>query len=117
MVPHREPFRVTYNTKENDISQEINKLLKKKVIVQTIAEKGDFFSPVFLPAKKDESYRMILNLKKLNKYIDSKHFKMESLQNVLHMIKSGVWMASVDLQDAYYSVPIHEEYQKKLKFL
>ena len=42
---------------------------------------------------------------------------MESLQNVLHMIKSGVWMASVDLQDAYYSVPIHEEYQKKLKFL
>ena len=49
VAPHREPFRVTYNTKENDIiSQEINKLLKKKVIVQTIAEKGDFFSSVFL---------------------------------------------------------------------
>ena len=42
---------------------------------------------------------------------------MESLQNVLHMVKSGVWMASVDLKDAYYSVPIHEEYQKYLKFL
>ena len=117
-APHREPFRVTFNTKENGIiSKEISELLKEKVIVQTIAEKGDFFSSVFLRAKKDESYRMILNLKKLNKYIDSKHFKMESLQNVLHMIKSGVWMASVDLQDAYYSVPIHEEYQKKLKFL
>ena len=110
--PHREPFRVTYNTKENDItSQEINKLLKKKVIVQTIAEKGDFFSSVFLRVKKGESYRMILNLKKLNKYIDSKHFKMESLQNVLHMVKSGVWMASVDLKDAYDAVLIHEEYQ------
>ena len=24
---------------------------------------------------------MILNLKKLNEYIDSKHFKMESIQN------------------------------------
>ena len=55
---------------------------------------------------------MILNLKKLNKYIDSKHFKMEYLQNVLHMVKSGFLMASVDLKDAYYSVPIHEEYQK-----
>ena len=55
---------------------------------------------------------MILNLKKLNKYTDFKHFKMESLQNVLHMVKSGVWMASVDLKDAYYSVLIHEEYQK-----
>ena len=96
------------------MSQEINKLLKKKVIVQTIAEKRDFFSSVFLRVKKGESYRMILNLKKLNKYIDSyilKHFKMESLQNVLHMVKSGVWMASVDLKDAYDAVLIHEEYQ------
>ena len=59
---------------------------------------------------------MILNLKKLNEYIDSKHFKMESLKNVLHMVKSEVWMASVGLKDAYYSVPIHEEYQKHLKF-
>ena len=118
MAPHREPFQVTYNTKENDIiSQEITKLPNEKVIVQTIAEKGNFFSSVFLQAKKDESYRMILNLKKLNKYIDSKHFKMESLQNVLHMVKSGVWMASVDLKDAYYSVPINKDYQKYLKFL
>ena len=33
------------------------------------------------------------------------------------MVKSWVWMASVDLKNAYYSVPIHEEYQKYLKFL
>ena len=31
---------------------------------------------------------------------------MESLHNVLHMVKSGVWMASVDVKDAYYSVPM-----------
>ena len=31
---------------------------------------------------------MILSLKKLNKYIDSKQFKMESLQNALHMVRS-----------------------------
>ena len=55
VAPHRGPFRVTHNTKENDIiSPEISKLLKKNVIVQTIAEKEDFFSSVFLRAKKDE---------------------------------------------------------------
>ena len=49
VTPHREPFQATYNTKENGIiSQEISRLLKKKVIVQTIAEKGNFFSSVFL---------------------------------------------------------------------
>ena len=78
-------------------------------MVKTIAEKGDFFSSVFLRVKKYGSYRMILNPKKLNKCINSKHFKMESLQNVLHMDNSGVWMASADLKDAYYSVPTHEE--------
>ena len=50
---------------------------------------------------------MILNLKKPNKYIESKHFKMKSLQNVFHMVKPASWMASVDLKDAYYTVTIH----------
>ena len=43
-----------HNTKENCIIlQEISKLLKKKVMVQKIAEKGDFSSSVFLRAKKE----------------------------------------------------------------
>ena len=41
---------------------------------------------------------------------------MESLQNVLYMVKPGAWMASVDLKDAYYSVLINQEYQKYLIF-
>ena len=60
---------------------------------------------------------MILNLKKLNKYIKSKHFKMESLQNVLHKVKPEALMGFVDLRDAHYSVPIYEEYQKYIKCL
>ena len=59
---------------------------------------------------------MILNLKKSNEFIESEHFKMESLQKVFHMVKSGIWMASVELKDAYYPVPIYEEYQIYLKF-
>ena len=41
---------------------------------------------------------------------------MELLQNVLHMVKPEPWKASVNRQDAYYSVPFHEEYQKYLNF-
>ena len=72
-------------------------------------KKGIFSPQYFYKLKKMGSYRMILNLKNLNKFIDSEHFKIESLSNVLHMVKSGIWMASVELKDAYYSVPIHEE--------
>ena len=41
---------------------------------------------------------------------------MESLNQVVHMMKPGCFMASLDIRDAYYSVSIHEQHQKYLKF-
>ena len=41
---------------------------------------------------------------------------MESLQIVLNIIRPNCWMASVDLKDAFYTVPIHTDHQKFLKF-
>ena len=54
---------------------------------------------------------IILNLKRLNEFVDYKHFKMESLQNVLELIRPGVYMASNDLKDAFYSVAVHKNHQ------
>ena len=45
------------------------------------------------------------------------HFKMESLENVLSIIRPDVWMASVDLKDAFYSIPLHSEHHKYFKFI
>ena len=50
-------------------------------------EKGDFMSSIFTRDKRDGSYRMILNLKQLNKSNEYEHFKMESLQSVLNIIR------------------------------
>lgn len=99
------------------ISTEMEKLLKKGVIVPTIHEQGEFISPIFTRPKKDGTSRMILNLKSLNKYLSYHHFKMDSLSTVLNMVKPGCFMASMDLKDAYYSVPIATKDQKYLKFL
>ena len=41
---------------------------------------------------------------------------MESLTSAILFMTPGCYMASVDLQDASYSVPINEKYQKYLKF-
>ena len=59
---------------------------------------------------------MILNLKRLNEYVVYVHFKMESLQNVIHLIRPGVWMGSIDLKDAYYSIRVKEDQQKYFTF-
>ena len=41
---------------------------------------------------------------------------MESIQNVINIIRPGDYMASIDLKDAFFSVPIYKPHQKYLKF-
>ena len=61
---------------------------EKKVIITTYVQEGDFFSNLFIGSKKDGSYRTISNLKKLNQDWETTHFKMESIKQVIHMIKT-----------------------------
>ena len=87
------------------------------LVVQKITHNPEgFYSGIFSRPKKDGSNRLILNLKKLNSYIKYQHFKMESIQNVIEILKPNVFMASVDLKDAFYSIPIASEHHRYLKF-
>ena len=61
-------------------------------------------------------FRTILNLKCLNKVFKCKHFKIQCLKDVFKIIRQGVWMASVHLEDASFTVPIHKSHQKYFKF-
>lgn len=71
------------------ISKEVDKLLTKGVIEETTHSEGEFISSIFVRKKKDNTYRMILNLKDLNYNIEKKHFLIcsESCQaKLLHGI-------------------------------
>ncbi len=69
------------------------------------------FSTIFVRPKKDGSFRMILNLKQLNESVEYHHFKMDTFHTVLKVVKPSWYMASVNLRQAYYSVPIDKNYQ------
>ena len=101
------PKKRTYSISDKEIIYaEVHKLLKKEVIEHTTTEAGEFLSTVFVRPKKDGTHRMILNLKHLNEYVAYHHFKMDTIQTALKLLRPGCFMASVDLKDAYYSVPI-----------
>ena len=40
---------------------------------------------------------------------------MEYFQDAFKIIQPNYWMASADLKDGFYSVPMHEGHQKYLK--
>ena len=111
------PKPIKFSLAENAIlDSEIAKLLTKGVIVPSKIYKNDYVSNVFLRRKKDGNYRLILNLKAMNKSVTYRHFKMDNLKTAIDLVRPNCFMASVDLKDAYYSVPIHNTYQSYLKF-
>ena len=116
--PQKEAFEYPRSNAEFElINAEVQALLKKGLISESNIDEGDYYSNLFTTPKKDGSYRTILNLKFLNKECDTKHFKMESLKQAVHMVRPGAYLASIDIKDAFYTVPIHPDHKKYLKFM
>lgn len=105
------------SNEEAIVALEIQKLLDMKVIKEVQHHPDEFLSPIFLRPKKDGEYRMILNLKKLNESIKFYHFKMDTFETAIKLIKPNSYMASIDVRHAYYMVPIAEAQQVKLRFV
>ena len=99
------------------IDNEISKLLQKGVVKPSYHEEGEFISPIFVTPESDGGYRVILNLKSLNKYINTEHFKMHGLKKILKLVERNCYMAALDIKDAYYSLPVDESFQKYLIFV
>ena len=94
----------------------IKYLLQKGVIKESQNEEGEFISRIFLMPKSGDSFRIILNLKRLNENMPYIHFKMETIKSTLTLVTPNCYMAKVDVKDAYYSEPFLPEHQKYLKF-
>ena len=96
--------------------KEIARLRNRDVIKPIKESEAAFISSIFLREKKDNQYRLILNLKNFNRYVKYRHFKMDNLNAALGMVRQNCYMASIDLADAYYTVPVALSDQKYLVF-
>ena len=90
----------------------IDATLEKGAIEQVTDRKsGTFISNIFLRPKKDGSMRPIINLKELNKFVKYHHFKMETLKCALTLLRPNSFLASIDLKDAYFTIPMAGEHR------
>lgn len=101
----------------NQITKEILALQAKNVIEPCSFEEGEFLSNIFTRPKKDGGTRMILDLSELNQSLNVQHFKMDNIHTAKHLISPHCYLASIDLQDAYYSIPVDPNSRKYLRFM
>jgi len=76
-----------------------------------------FLSRLFYVKKKNGKFRPILDLSRLNIFVQTPSFAMETLDRILKFVTRVMWAASLDVTDAFLSVPIHPDFQKYFCFL
>ena len=69
-----------------------------------------------VPKKDSDKSRLVLDVSALNKFIPSFSFRMTTVPMVRQALVPGCFMASVDLKDAYWHVPIHRRFRPFLAF-
>ena len=91
---------------ENLLKEEIQSMITKSAIEETTPKGHGFLSTVFPVPKKDGGQRPVINLKSLNRFVHTEHFKMEGIHILKDLLRAGDWMTKVDLKDAYFMIPM-----------
>ena len=96
--------------------EQITLMLQKNEITEVPPDSPGFYSNVFLVRKASGGWRPVIDLKNLNAHIHAPHFRMFRTSSVLSSVEKGDYAFKIDLQDAYFHVPIHPSSRKYLRF-
>lgn len=100
------------------LRQEITSLLQKDAIEELPFHLADprFYSHYFIVPPKDGSLQPILDLRRLNSFIDPHRFRMASLDTIIPLLQQDDWFITIDLRDAYFQITIRDDHRKFLRF-
>lgn len=97
------------------MSSVIKELREKGVLEVPPVLNTGFISKMFLIKKPDGGVRPIFDLRGLNAYVATKHFQLISQTDVAESLQDNDWMVKIDLQQAYFHVPIAETHRRFLR--
>ena len=99
------------------LRQEVESMILKGAL-EVVPDPGPgFYSGLFLVEKASGGWRPVIDLSPLNEFVRQTPFKMETTTSVLLSVRKGDFLASVDLKDAYFQIPIHHSSRKLLRFV
>ena len=111
------PSYIPSSTKGVAFGEVTQALIAKGAVELASLPSPGFYSRLFVVWKTSGSWRPVIDLSTLNRFVDVSHFQMETIQSVLLSVHQGDWMASIDLKEAYLQVPIHPESRPFLRFV
>ncbi|KAM9994366.1 hypothetical protein ACTFIZ_007602 [Dictyostelium cf. discoideum] len=115
------PISIPEGPKSDCITKEVQDLLADDAIELVLPNrysKRVFYSNVFtVPKPGTNLHRPVLDLKRLNTYINNQSFKMEGIKNLPSMVKQGYYMVKLDIKKAYLHVLVDPQYRDLFRFV
>ena len=98
----RLPFAV-----RESVSAELNRLLEACVIEKVDA--SAWVSPIVVTAKKNGGIRMCADLREPNKAVLIDSYPLPHIDELLANLRGAKVFSTIDLANAYYQLPLHED--------
>ena len=100
------------------LDYEVDQMLAKTAIHAVESSEDELVACFFArPKKQPGKWRPIVSLKFLNKYLTYIKFRMTTIPQVKRWIRKDYFFTSLDLQDAYFSIPLNEAAGRFVRFV
>ena len=104
-------------SKNKALLEALASLTQKQVIEKVVVKSSlAFYNRLFLVPKPNRKWRPILDLSKLNLFLTTNTFKMETPETIRLSLQKGEWVKSLDFSYAYFHIPIAQRSRKYLRF-
>ena len=84
--------------------------LINKLVVERVVDRSSLalYNRLFLVPKPNKRWKPILDLSKLNLFLQLGTFKMETPETIRLSLQKGEWVTCLDFSDAYFHIPINQ---------
>ena len=97
--------------------EEIETMTAKGVLETVSDPNPGVYNHLFLVEKSSGGWRPVIDLSPPNEFVHRTPFRMETLGSVLLAVRKDDFLASIDLKDAYFQIPVHPSSRNLLRFV
>ena len=113
-APIKQPPRRLGVEKDAEVERQVQELVDKGMV-----EPADsaWSSPVVLVKKKDNSWRLCIDYRRLNEVTRQDAYPLPRIDDSLDALSGSVYFSTLDLVSGYWQVPLDKEAQDKSAFV
>ena len=112
--PIRQPPRRLGAEKDKEVEEQVTQLVERGLVEPT---DGSWSSPVVLVRKKDQSWRLCVDYRRLNAVTRKDAYPLPRIDDSLDALTGSVYFSTLDLVSGYWQVPLDEEAQNRSAFV